>query len=507
MKTTFYANGLAALLALTACGDDGDGGGEGAGDAGTAADDGTGTDDGGTGDDAGSDDVGDADDDGSGDDSNADVPEIYEFESRFGDGSSVSHGGQTTRHLLIAELKDFIGGLDDAAYVGAAAGDVVADLNFWYDFKNNGGEAGEPILFAPSGAELLQTTFGEVGSVASVKEKIADIESVAAWEGGVAGWGDGSTAPSALVDIWFEELEALVLARSNDANIPTNPDGQDIAEPYVTAEGIDYQQLIQKFLLGAVAFSQAADKYMDDDKDGQGLLSDNTMAKDDKPYSALEHVWDEGYGYFGGARDYVDYTDDDIADNGFADTDGDSKIDLKKEICWGASVNAAKRDRGATAGTDFTKDAFDAFLLGRHLIATAGGDLSEAQLDELKGYRDTALGAWEKAIAATIVHYINDTLKDMGAFGSGDYSFADHAKHFSEMKGFALSLQFNKNHSPMSPADLAELHQLIRDRPVLPGASDIEAYAADLNAAKDILQSTYDFDAANMGDADGNDGW
>ncbi|MEM7160391.1 MAG: DUF4856 domain-containing protein [Myxococcota bacterium] len=494
MRTSIYVTGLAAALTLTACNND---------DGGSQAD-GTST---------GSDETGDetAGDETAGDEtegSPADPPDIYEFESRFvEDASSVSHGGQTTRHLLIQELKDFIGDLDDTMYVGSAAGDVVADLNFWYDFKNNGGEAGEPITFGLEGATLMQTTFGEVGSVASVKDKMADIESVAGWEGGVAGWGDGTTTPSALIDQWFLELETQVLARANDGNIPTNPDGQDIAEPYVSADGLDYQQLIQKFLLGAVAFSQAADKYMDDDADGHGLLSDNTEASEDKPYSALEHDWDEGYGYFGGARDYINYSDDDLADVGYFDTNGDGMIDLGKEINWGASVNAGKRDRGANVGTDFTKEAFDAFLAGRHLIATSGGALSDEQMTELQGYRDAALLAWEKAIAATVVHYINDTLQDMGAAGTDDYSFADHAKHFSEMKGFALSLQFNKNHSPLSGADYGALHEAIRDRPVLPGSDEVDAYRADLNAAKTILQDAYGFDAQNMGDADGNDGW
>lgn len=508
MRTSLSIAALATALGFTACNnnnDDADDGAEAtAGD--TSQNDGE--DDAADDDDGDDDGLNDGDSTGGDDGTPSDPPDIYEFSSRFVDGeSSVSHGGQTTRHLLIQELKDHIGNIDDTTYVGAAAGDVVADLNFWYDFKNNGGEAGEPVNFTPDGAQLLQTTFGEVGSVASVKEKIADIESGAGWEGGVVGWGDGSTVPSALVDQWFTELETVVLARANDGAIPTDPEGQDIAVAYVSADGLDYKQITQKFLLGAVAFSQAADKYMDDDKEGQGLLSDNTMAKEGKPFSALEHVWDEGYGYLGGARDYNEYTDEEIVDNGYFDSNDDGKIDLGKEINWGAAVNAAKRDLGAKVETNFTTEAFDAFLAGRHLIATAGGALSDVQMDELRGHRNAALAAWEKAISATIVHYINDVLQDMGTFGTREYSFTDHAKHFSEMKGFALSLQFNKNHSPMSADDFATLNGLLRDRPVLPGSEEIDAYKADLVAAKQVLQDTYGFDPTNMGDADGNDGW
>ena len=67
-------------------------------------------------------------------------------------------------------------------------------------------------------------------------------------------------------------------------------------------------------------------------------------------------------------------------------------------------------------------------------------------MNELKAHRDAALSAWEKAIAATVVHYINDVIGDMEA---EDYSFYDHAKHWSEMKGFALSFQFNRRSPPI----------------------------------------------------------
>ena len=61
----------------------------------------------------------------------------------------------------------------------------------------------------------------------------------------------------------------------------------------------------------------------------------------------------------------------------------------------------------------------------------------------------------EKAIAATVIHYINDTIGDMD---SGDeYDFYTHAKHWSEMKGFALGLQFNTN-SPLHQSDYVETY-------------------------------------------------
>ena len=116
-------------------------------------------------------------------------------------------------------------------------------------------------------------------------------------------------------------------------------------------------------------------------------------------------------------------------------------VDLKTEYVWGASMNAAKRDVGATIETDMVHDAFNAFVWGRELIAAADGDLSEDELSELEGYATIAIGNWEMAIAATVIHYINDVLADMALATSESedtFSLEDYAKHWGEAKGFGL---------------------------------------------------------------------
>ena len=119
--------------------------------------------------------------------------------------------------------------------------------------------------------------------------------------------------------------------------------------------------------------------------------------------------------------------------------------------------------------------------------------------------RDLALEAWEQAIAATVIHYINDTLQDMADIGTADYSFSNHAKHWSEMKGFALSMQFNRR-SPLTVEQFGELHDMMGTAPVLEGG-DLAGYQTDLIAARAMLGTAYGFDAALLGDDNGNDGW
>jgi len=96
----------------------------------------------------------------------------------------------------------------------------------------------------------------------------------------------------------------------------------------------------------------------------------------------------------------------------------------------------------------------------------------------------------------------------MERFGTPDYKFLDHAKHWSELKGFALALQFNPR-SPVTDAQFDTLHTLLGDAPVLPGAESavITLYKTSLRNARALLATAYGFDAANVGNDDGENGW
>jgi len=442
-----------------------------------------------------------------------DLTDAYAFESALSGENSVSYSGQVFRHLLIDDMKAHLGGITDRINEGAfypVAGDVVEELAFYYDFDSSVGGS-VPIYTSPDPG-ALQTTYDDVSSDKDLAGKTAGNDATGQhkdWTTELVGWDqDGVTSPESLIRTWFVEIDEQAVAWGA-GDIPLDPSGAPVPAVYVSPEGLDYQQLLQKFIRGAVAFSQGADDYLDDDTEGKGLLSDHTALDDGKPYTALEHQWDEGFGYFGAARSYPDWTDAEIADTPGRDVNGDGAVDLTREMNWGHSVNAAKRDRGAVAATDYTAEAWLGFYNGRALLAeTAGTPLTEAQATELAGYRDQALDAWEKALASTVVHYINDTLQDMGTFGTDDYDFGNHAKHWSEMKGFALAFQFNRR-SPMSDADFAAMHALMGQAPVLEDADQSvqDDYAAALIEARTLIGTAYGFDPANLGDDNGENGW
>lgn len=442
-----------------------------------------------------------------------DVPQSYTFESRFDEGeTSVSYGGQTHRQILIKDMVSFISSLTEDIDSGAftpAAGDVSASLNYYFEFDSDT-SSGDPIALSTT-PPLLQATYGDISTDKDLVSKIAGRDEKGQhedWSSDFRGWNAvGGDSPEILVRAFFDMLDHRAVARAN-GEAGLDPDGVPIPEVYVTPEGLDLKQLIEKFLLVAVNYSQGTDDYLDNDLEDHGINSQNLeRAGDTASYTSLEHAWDEGFGYFGAARNYADYTDDEAAGSGgrpeyasgYHDTNGDGSIDLTSEINFHASVNAAKRDRGSSADapTDFSQEAIDGFLRGRAIIQAAGGPLSDDEMADLVASRDRAVRAWEKAIAATVVHYINETLGVMDAIGTADYSLSEHAKVWSEMKGFGLGLQFNPR-SQLSDADFVTLHDLMRDAPALPGDVDLDAYREDLLAARDLMGSAYGFADSNL---------
>ncbi len=134
-----------------------------------------------------------------------------------------------------------------------------------------------------------------------------------------------------------------------------------------------------------------------------------------------------------------------------------------------------------------------AVIKGRHLIASRS---PQAQAS-IQALAQIALGTWEQTIAASCIHYINKVLNEMQEYNSPAYSFKDHAKFWSELKGFALTLQFNAE-GILKAKDFDELHVLLGDQPVLMNqASAASEYQNSLIKARNLLQKSYnwqDFD-------------
>lgn len=451
------------------------------------------------------------------DDNGVNYPSTYEFSSKVTEGeSSVVFTGQAARQLLISELKKYSGSdelqalttkqtaLDNlnTIYAKGVDSDEVNSL-IDFDLYNGTATTSVPVsvetpltleqtdysdVFAVSGAKNLQGKLAGCDNDLSMSEFIgweiaqADIQDCGQDDVAVQ---DENDKPHTLLQTWFDELATL--ATDGDANTTI-----------VNDQGHDLQQLIQKFLFGAVTYSQAARDYLKADK---GLLKQNSEGDKAgaKDYTSLEHQWDEGFGYFGASIDYLSKTDAEIKAAAESDVDGNESIDLLRgEYNYGLSVYSAKVDTYSDADDlNLSADAMEAFLEGRQIIQDNFGTdpvEGEGYHVQLVETSERALAAMEKTIAGAAIHYINSTIDDVTNYDGSD--IASLAKHWSELKGFALSLQFSPVAS-ISEADLKEVHEKIGTTPkASASAANAEQFIADLEAARTILVEAYGFDAA-----------
>ncbi|MDE2812487.1 MAG: DUF4856 domain-containing protein [Gemmatimonadota bacterium] len=392
-----------------------------------------------------------------------DIPTAYVFDSRFNDGeSSVAYSGQTVRNLLLQDLKIFI---DNLGKEGAESATVDDLLQFYaYDDGLN--------LESLSTAGDMPVVENRYSSISTGKNLVGKISKDV-----VIGY--GKTADE-LVREWFE----IIAANSQDAGKLGTP------AVYTDDNGVDLTQMINKVLIGAVPYYQATGVYLG------GLLEDeNGSPVEGKSYTEMEHHWDEAFGYFGAARDYSRYSDAQlagkVADYTF-DSNGDGQIDFKSEYNFGLSRNAGKRDKGGS-GVNLSGDIFAAFLAGRTLIVNQGS------AGEIAAQREAAANGMEKVIAATVVHYINDTLSDMAALGTADENRVNLNKHWAEMKGFTVALQYSPFRL-ISQGQLEELHGIMGQAPSYeaPGSDGYDGVVSSYMRAKDVLQEAYGFSADNM---------
>lgn len=437
------------------------------------------------------------------------APKLYQFESTLRAGtSSVSYTGQVFRHVLMKDMKFAMrevgrkGMYKNKANVNAmllsylnynentmseSLGVINGDSFFKVqarDFKGNAIDIDEGFFYSDiqgPGKNLISKLAGIDNPLR--RKKL---------------YGVISKTPQDYLEKLFDEFAENAVAGEVFAVPNGELSSQKVELAQLTGDGRDLAQLVQKFLYGAVSFSQAARDYLSVDLGAtKGLNADNSLAyKQGANYTGLEHHWDEAFGYFGAARDYSFYTDKQISSKGSLDSNKDGFISLKSEMNFGIAINAAKMDLLVkNQRSDFTTEINRAFIIGRYLIVKK----PKNYMKYVMANAHVILGAWEKVIAATLIHYINKTIKEMNEYGSTSYLYKDLAKFWSEMKGYALASQFSPK-AILSDADFDRIHQLMGQVPILPHHGKIanKAYQENLLQARDILKQAYKFSDENV---------
>ena len=404
-----------------------------------------------------------ADDDDNGDDSASliDTPTTYTFESRFSEGeSSVSYSGQVVRNLLINDIKGQMG-TDAGTGNPATLVSMMANDN-----------ADQAILSSAGDMSTVQTKYHDI-STSHLNDRLTAVESYI-----IPGYDANA---GTLINGWVQECAAAGKTRAN---------------------GVRLDQIAQKTLWGAVSYWQATSKYM-----GKIETDDNSTASGDANYTAMEHHWDESFGYFGAALDYnTAYSDDtDRKTSPYYDSNSDGSIDFKSEFNVGWAITAAKRDLcdGCDVNHDFTKTIFDAYLEGRTLIT------NQADMTDILLQMDIVLNTWEKVVAAVTIHYVNDVAADIAAIitagdttaAPGSDATADYENHWGEMRGYANGLLYND--FKVIPDDhLNRIYTLMGTAPVYPSNGnfdDMQAYHDSLvGEVRAIFKLAYSFSDANV---------
>ena len=387
------------------------------------------------------------------------TPTEFVFESRFEEHageSSVSYSGQVVRNLLVNDIKTQIG-------TDAGSGDATTLLSMMANDDPN------RMILTSTTPSSMQTKYHDI-STSHLNDRL-DAVSDYILPGYEMNAGDAISA-------WV--TDAVNNGKTN-------------------ADGIRLDQMVQKTLWGAVAYWQGTSKYM-----SKIPNDDNTMSDDGDPYTAMEHHWDESFGYFGAARDYnTGYSDDNARKTTQNDSNGDGSIDFKTEFNSGWSITAAKRDLvdGVSVDYDFTGTIMNAYLEGRTLI------YNQAPLDEILVQRDIILNTWEKVVAAVTIHYVNDVAADMAALYPADSNAgplsdlsADLNNHWGEMRGYANGLLYN-DFKVISDSDLNTILTTMGTSPVYPEDGETVFYNYHemlVTTVKSLLQNAYGFSDEHM---------
>ncbi|MEL7530163.1 MAG: DUF4856 domain-containing protein [Bacteroidota bacterium] len=373
-----------------------------------------------------------------------DNPATYAF-SRDGQ-STVSFSGQTTRIQMATELinamKDFDG----------------ADKALLLEMYRNETEAGEdanPYI----NAELNAST-------KSVKSKVAASKDFYA----------ANTVDASVIKADFEKwIEAQI-----DEVFPAENELAEAGKPgqiadgsstrYINAQGLEYNQAVNKGLIGALMLDQMLNNYLSTavlDEANNRELNDAGTVADGQSYTTMEHKWDEAYGYaYGTASDPAD------PNAGL----GDADAFVSKYI---------GRVEGDDDFAGIADEIYQAFKLGRAAIVAGDYSVRDEQVDILRE-------KFSEVIAIRAVYYLQQGKTSLEK-AIPDYGAAFH--DLSEGYGFIYSLQFTRIPGTTTPyLSKTEVDGFLSD--LLSGNGFWEVTPATLDAISNTIADKFDFTVA-----------
>lgn len=236
---------------------------------------------------------------------------------------------------------------------------------------------------------------------------------------------------------------------------------------YVNAKGLEYNEAINKSLIGALFVDQICNHYLSPSVlDADNNISDNNnkITVSDQAYTQMEHKWDEAYGYlFGLSTD----ASQPLASLGI-------DLFLNKYLA---------RMEGNSTFSGISQEVFDAFKLGRAAIVAGDYDLRDKQAEIIKEHIATVIGV--RAVYYLQTAKIGLAKNDLGG------AFHD----LSEGYGFIYSLRFiRSNNNELGYFSREEVDGMLEDLMSGNGFWDIDNETLD--RLSETIASKFDFTIA-----------
>ena len=196
---------------------------------------------------------------------------------------------------------------------------------------------------------------------------------------------------------------------------------------HVSANGLEYAQILEKGLFGPLFYNQMVDDYLRPVQAGADNPNRNNSGQAGSDFASegtgRQHAWDEAFGYFG--ADPATYP------NPAATSDGDGEFIANYTFDFSDETETA-------FGVNIAQKCMDAFIFGRSVLkAGEGFTASDENVNETyyeAARQDVKLYA-EAGIAAAAFHYLNLSIDDV--------TDEDRLHHLSEALGFMYALAFN----------------------------------------------------------------
>lgn len=312
--------------------------------------------------------------DGAEDPAAYEVPSFYVFLRN--ETSSVSYQGQTDRLNMLSEIKTYL----------------------------KKGDAGEEI-----DADQLLNMFGNINSPfesAALNSSTKQIEDKTAEE------------DVAFFKELFEEAEAVSREVKTNGATATKGTGGQIErlakETFinVNGKGWEFTQMVEKGLMGALIYNQILNTYLTGEKVGFNV--ENTSLVEGENYTAMEHHWDEAFGYFSVPIDFPR---------------GEPVLSGNFNRFW-AEYTLARNEH-----LDVANPLMTAYLTGRAAIVAKDDETKNAQIYKIRQLH-------ELVAAASAVHYINAAQENLADSDQGSLFH-----HLSEAYGFVNAIKYNPEKS------------------------------------------------------------